>query len=173
MSTQTVVNGVIVAENDAQMRGLIRSVFVHSGQQVFLAADGEEAVALARQFKARLVLLDIAMPRCDGLQACELIHQLPDYGEVPIVMLTGFDDRRYRAAAQRHGATDFITKPFRPTVLLARLAAWLEIPPEVLPPGAGPNGVVDATVGKHTVTSPDNARSPNGLERPILRATRT
>ena len=48
-----------------------------------------EAVALARQFRARLVLLDIAMPRLNGLLACEAIRALPDYAEVPIVMLTG------------------------------------------------------------------------------------
>jgi DNA-binding response OmpR family regulator len=171
MTTQSLNNGLIVAENDSQMRGLIRSVIVHAGQQVFLAADGEEAVALARQFKARLVLLDIAMPRLNGLQACEIIHQLPDYEDVPIIMLTGHDDQRFRAAAQRHGAREFITKPFRPTVLLARLAAWLDIPPELLTPGAKPAASGDATLGGPEVpwtakpgtarTATDNPRLAN------------
>jgi CheY-like chemotaxis protein len=103
-------------------------VLVHVGQVVFLAADGVEAVDLARQFKARLVLLDIAMPKLNGLLACDAIRSLPGYANVPIVMLTGYDDERMRHAARRVGANDFITKPFRPDQLLERLAGYLGIP---------------------------------------------
>ena len=146
MTLQRIANGVIVAENDALVRAIIRSVLVGAEQQVFPAADGLEAVHLARQFKARLVLLDIGMPRLNGLEACKAIRALPDYADVPIVMLTGYDDERVRQAAHRTGALDFITKPFRPDVLLARLAKYLHLPAGVavdcgddLPgqPGAG------------------------------------
>ena len=119
---------MILAENDALVRAIVRSVLVGAEQQVFQAADGLEAVDLARQFKARLVLLDIGMPRLNGLQACKAIRALPDYADVPIVMLTGYDDERVRQAAHRTGAHDFITKPFRPDVLLARLAKYLHLP---------------------------------------------
>ena len=161
---QSIDNGVIVAENDSQMRGLIRSVLTHARQQVFPAIDGDEALAFARQFKARLVLLDIAMPRCNGLQACEAIHQLPDYADVPIVMLTGHDDERFRAAAKRYGARDFITKPFRPNALLARLAAWLDIPPDALPPAGAGDASTDATLGGRAMVwapSPSAAPGPS------------
>jgi CheY-like chemotaxis protein len=120
-------SGVIVAENDVIMRGILRSVLVHAGQPVFLAADGLEAVTLARQITARLVLLDIDMPRLGGLLACETIHALPGYGNVPIVIITGYKDDRLRMAAHQLGAMDFITKPFQPNVLLARLAGYLDI----------------------------------------------
>ena len=128
MTLRRIANGVIVAENDALVRAIIRSVLVGAEQQVFQAADGLEAVDLARQFKARLVLLDIGMPRLNGLEACKAIRALPDYADVPIVMLTGYDDERVRQAAHRTGALDFITKPFRPDVLLARLAKYLHLP---------------------------------------------
>ena len=131
--SQNVSNGVILGENDSLMRGIIRSVLLYAEQQAFMAADGLEAVALARQFKARLVLLDIGMPRLNGLLACEAIRALPGYADVPIIMLTGYDDERIRKAAQRLGANEFLTKPFRPDVLLARLAVYLDIPTKALP----------------------------------------
>ncbi len=133
MTHAEIANGVIVGENEALMRGIIRSILLHMEQQVFPAADGLEAVSLARQFTARLVLLDIGMPRLNGLLACQAIRALPGYAKVPIVMLTGYDDERMRAAALQVGANDFITKPFRPDLLLARLAAYLKIPAKALP----------------------------------------
>jgi DNA-binding response OmpR family regulator len=125
--------GVILAENDGPMRAVIRSILLRAEQLVFPAADGEEAVMLARQFRARLVMLDIAMPRLNGLLACKAIRALPGYAAVPIVMLTGHCDDAMRVAAQRLGANDFITKPFRPNDLLARLATHLDLPAHLVP----------------------------------------
>ena len=122
-----------MADNDGLMRGVIRSVLLRAEQLVFPAADGLEAVTLARQFRARLVMLDIAMPWLNGILACEAIRALPGYAAVPIVMLTGFDDAPIRLAAKRVGANDFITKPFRPDELLVRLAAYLDLPAHLLP----------------------------------------
>jgi CheY-like chemotaxis protein len=128
MTSQVLTNSVIVADNDVQMRDLIRSVLLRVRQQVFPVANGAEALMLARRFRARLVLLDISMPRLNGLQACTAIHNIPGYADVPIVMLSSHDDDRFRAAAKRVGATSFITKPFRPTLLLAQLAEYLDYP---------------------------------------------
>lgn len=132
--TQTVIpNGVILAENDSLMRNVIRSTLVRAGQRVFPAGDGVEAVMLAKQFKARLVLLDIAMPRLDGLRACEAMRGLPDYADVPIVMISGYADRNLPMTARKLGANELIRKPFAPSVLLARLSAYLDIPTELVP----------------------------------------
>ena len=126
MSAEAGAGGVILAENDALMRGLIRSILSRAGHNVFPAANGAEAVMLAGGFRAGLVLLDIAMPRLNGLLACEAIRALPGYARVPIVILTGYSDIRLRRTARRLGPHDFITKPFRPSDLLARLAAHLD-----------------------------------------------
>jgi CheY-like chemotaxis protein len=142
---RAIANSVIVAENDALMRGVIRTVLLRAEQIVFPAVDGQEAVQLAREFRSRLVLLDIAMPRLNGLLACEAIRALPGYATVPIVILTGHCDDRLREAAQRLGANAFITKPFRPNVLLAQLAAYLDLPAHVLP--AAPISDNDALPG--------------------------
>jgi len=125
-------HGVIVVENDPLARGIIRAVLRYAKQPVFLAADGIEAVILATQLRARLVLLDIGMPRLNGLLACEAIRAQPGYSGVPIIMLTGYSDERMHRAAQRLGATDFITKPFRPDALLARLEIYLDAPVRAL-----------------------------------------
>jgi DNA-binding response OmpR family regulator len=136
-----IINGVILAENDALMRGIIRDLLLRVEQQVFPVGNGVEALALARQFHARLVLLDIAMPRLNGLLACQAIRALPDYAGVPIIMLTGYDNAQFRLAAQRFGATDFILKPFQPNALLARLAAYLDIPARARPAAAGDDAI--------------------------------
>jgi len=136
MTAGGIANGVILGENDAVIRSIVGTLLRQAGQQVFLAADGSEAVLLARQFKARLVLLDIAMPRLNGLLACKAIRALPGYAEVPVVMLTGYGLEPVREAAQRVGASDFITKPFSPADLLARLAVHLDMPEHALPAGA-------------------------------------
>jgi DNA-binding response OmpR family regulator len=168
--TEAIFNGVILAENDAQLRAIVRSVLVAAEQQVFPAVDGVEAVHLARQFKARLVLLDIGMPRLNGLQACEAIRALPGYADVPIVMLTGHSDEQVRQAAQRVGANDFITKPFRPDVLLSRLARFLDVPAALLPKDRGEDALLSGRAQAWNnpmdpgLQSRDTARSSEGHE---------
>ena len=71
---------------------------------------------------ARLVILDFKMPRLDGFAACAQIRHLPGYADVPIAMLTAFDDEEARAAARRAGVTAFLAKPFKPVDLLRGIA---------------------------------------------------
>lgn len=118
---------VIVADNDAVVRGVVRSLLLSMGQTVFLASCGEEAVAVAMQVPASLVLLDLVMPRLNGFLACERLRRLPGYEHTPIVILSGFDGERERNAAIRVGATHFITKPFQPAMLLQSLSPYLNI----------------------------------------------
>jgi len=173
VSLGEITNGIILAENDALMRGVIRSVLLRAEQQVFPVGNGLEAVALARQFRARLVLLDIAMPQLNGLLACEIIRALPGYAEVPIVMLTGHNDERFREAARRLGANDFIVKPFQPNVLLARLAVYLDMPPQARPAASAADDEilpgVHAQVWKSTETlQPGTGDQAEAEERTLI-----
>jgi CheY-like chemotaxis protein len=190
-----IANGVILAENDSLMRSVIRSILLRAELQVFPVANGMEAVAMARQFVARLVLLDVAMPMLNGLLACQAIRSLPGYAATPIMMLTGYDDDRIRGAALRLGASDFITKPFRPDVLLARLARHVDLPAGLLQAagdgaedrGASPRGhvwerpaeperpirPVAAPSGAQIWESPPTA-APRGLEpSPLIEGRET
>jgi CheY-like chemotaxis protein len=118
---------VIVADDDALIRGVVRSLLLGVGQTVFLAACGEEAVAYASQVRASLVLLDLNMPRLNGLLACEKLRRLPGYENTPIVILSAHDGERERHAAARVGTTLFLAKPFQPALLLRALSPYLTI----------------------------------------------
>jgi CheY-like chemotaxis protein len=109
---------VIIADNDSMMRGLLRTALEQPGRTILLCADGTEAVKLASQALATLVLLDLRMPRMSGIEACLQIRQLPDYATVPILILTVFDGETLKRRALTAGATSFLAKPFSRTQLL-------------------------------------------------------
>jgi CheY-like chemotaxis protein len=109
---------IIVADNDSMMRGLLRTALEQPGRTLLLCVDGMEAVELAEQTLASLVLLDLRMPRMDGIEACQQIRELPRYRSVPIVILTVFDGDVVKRRALRAGATSFLAKPFSRADLL-------------------------------------------------------
>ena len=119
------IGGVIVADDDAIVRGVLRSRLEAIDQIVLLASDGLEAVALAARMQARLILLDLKMPRLDGLVACRRIRQMPHNAKTPIVILTFLTGKDAEAAATQVGATAFLTKPFRSAELLQELSRFL------------------------------------------------
>lgn len=106
---------VVVAEDE----GLIRMDIVASLEEAGLvvlgqAADGEEAVALATELEPDLVVMDIKMPKLDGISAAEKITAL----KIPVVLLTAFSDSELVSRAAQAGAMAYVTKPFNPTDLL-------------------------------------------------------
>lgn len=123
------LKSVIVADNDLQLRSILRTLFDNAGFHVLVARDGLEALGLAKSTLARLVVLDKRMPNLDGIQACAQMRTLPGYADVPIVLLTVYDDASTRAAAIGAGATRFFTKPFRSDELMAAVAPLLGIDP--------------------------------------------
>jgi len=106
---------VVVAEDE----GLIRMDVVASLEEAGLvvvgqAADGEEAIALATEHEPDLVVMDVKMPRLDGISAAQKIAEL----KIPVVLLTAFSDSELVARAAEAGAMAYVTKPFKPTDLL-------------------------------------------------------
>ncbi len=128
MSGDTGAKDVIVADNDYIVRGILRSVLDGQGFTVIQAVNGLEAIEYATRTSARLIILDYKMPKMDGLSACAKIRRLSGYGDVPIAILTAFDNKETRAAAERAGATTLIAKPFTPFDLLRRVGALLGQP---------------------------------------------
>ena len=112
---------VIVADNDSMMRGLLRTVLEQPKRTILLCVDGLEAVELASQTLATLILLDLRMPKMDGIEACEQIRALPRYQTVPIAILTVFAGEGMKRRALRAGATTFLGKPFSRIALLGAL----------------------------------------------------
>ena len=125
MSNNAPARDVIIADNDYIIRGILRSVLEGQNFNVLQAVDGIEAIDYAKRTNAQLVILDYKMPKLDGFAACMQIRRLPGYTDVPIVILTAFNDDHTRGAAQRAGATMFLAKPFRPVDLLQAIAMLL------------------------------------------------
>lgn len=155
-------SGVVVADDDSMIRGILRSRLTDLGQDVFLAADGEEAVGLASRMPARLVILDLNMPKLNGMRACEQIRALPGYETTPIVILTVNDDPRTKAAAERAGATAFLSKPFRSAPLLEVLSRFLPIAEATML--AIRQSARQATIIASDGLSPAQSRPLNGVD---------
>src|SRR6266700_2913055 len=118
---------VLVADDNAENRAFAQATLEDEGYEVVLVADGERAVAAFSQRTPDCVLLDIRMPKLDGVAACQQIRELPGGQDVPVVFLTALRDVDTFDRAQLAGGDDFMTKPCRPTELVVRVEAALRL----------------------------------------------
>ncbi|MEM7403831.1 MAG: EAL domain-containing protein [Pseudomonadota bacterium] len=112
---------VLVVDDSPIERFMAREALEHDGFIVIEAEDGEAGIALFRERKPELVLLDVGMPGLDGFEVCARLRQLPEGEHTPIVMVTGLDDNDSIHRAYNEGATDFITKPMNTAMLQHRM----------------------------------------------------
>lgn len=114
---------VLVVDDEARMRKLVKDFLTNKGFQVIEAADGEEAVDIFfNQKDIALILLDVMMPRMDGWEVCRTIRK---YSKVPIIMLTARGEERDELQGFSLGVDEYISKPFSPKILVARVEAIL------------------------------------------------
>ena len=111
---------ILVVDDEAVLVKGIRFNLQQEGYQVETGSDGEQAVELAREGSFDLVILDLMMPKIDGLQACMRIREFSD---VPIIMLTAKGEDSDKLMGFACGADDYVTKPFSPAELTARVDA--------------------------------------------------
>jgi DNA-binding response OmpR family regulator len=122
MTATTTTARVLVIEDDPRISDLARLYLRSAGYEVVQAFDGREGVRLAGLVEPDLVLLDLMLPGLHGRDACRAIRM---NSSVPILMLTALDDERDVVDGLEVGADDYITKPFNPNVLVARVRAAL------------------------------------------------
>jgi two-component system, OmpR family, response regulator MprA len=127
---------ILIVDDDPKVLSLMRRGLSHAGYTVDLAADGEEALALARDAPPDLVVLDVMLPGVDGVEVCRRLRA--HHVRLPILMLTARDRVPDRVAGLDAGADDYLVKPFAFDELLARIRALLRrsTPPEAQAPGA-------------------------------------
>ena len=124
---------ILVVEDDAAVRDSLARTLRFEGHQVDIAADGVEALEAVRAAEPDAMILDVSMPRLDGLQTCRLLRA--DGVILPILMLTARDSVGDRVAGLDAGADDYLVKPFALQELLARLRALLRRSVLTTPPG--------------------------------------
>jgi PleD family two-component response regulator len=112
---------LLVVDDDASTRLVLRRVLAKHGYEVIEAANGQEAIEQTLALRPDLVLMDVMMPILDGFSACAQIRLEDGDESLPIIMLTGADDLESIESAFNAGATDFITKPINWTLLTQRV----------------------------------------------------
>ncbi len=116
---------IMVVEDEAPIQELLQFNLERNKYRVKVVDSGEEAISEAVQFLPDLILLDIMLPGADGLEVCKQLKANPKTERIPIIMLTALCEEADIVTGLELGADDYITKPFSPRVLLARVKAAL------------------------------------------------
>ncbi len=117
---------ILVAEDEPDIRGLIRYSLEFAGFQVLEASNGEDALELATEHLPDLILLDVRMPRMDGYDACRELKDQDATKHIPVVFLSARGQEAEIKQGLKLGAEEYILKPFAPDELYRRVKAILE-----------------------------------------------
>ncbi len=114
---------ILVVDDESRMRKLVRDFLVKAGYDVLEAGDGEEALeCFYKQKDIALIVLDVMMPKMDGWQVC---REIRGCSKVPVIMLTARGDEQDELQGFKLGVDEYISKPFSPKILVARIEAIL------------------------------------------------
>ncbi len=113
---------ILVVEDEKNMQDIIGAYMQKGGHTCLIADDGVEALMILKSHPVDLMVLDIMMPHIDGFSVCKMTREMSN---IPIVMLTAKSDESDKLKGYEYGADDYMTKPFSPKVLLAKVNALL------------------------------------------------
>lgn len=114
---------ILIVEDELRIRILLRDYFRKDGFNIIEAGDGEEALKSFSETNIDLVVLDIMMPKIDGFEVCKTIRSVSN---IPIILLTAREEEEDKLYGYELGADDYVTKPFSPKVLIAKVNAILK-----------------------------------------------
>jgi two-component system alkaline phosphatase synthesis response regulator PhoP len=124
MSTST-KQKILIVDDEPDILELIEYNLKKEGYQVFLARNGQEAVTEAKRSLPDLIVLDIMMPKMDGIEACRIMRTMPEFKNTFMVFLTARSEEYSEIAGFNVGADDYIAKPIKPRALVSRINAIL------------------------------------------------
>lgn len=144
---------ILVVDDESRMRKLVRDFLSKKGYMVLEAGDGEQAVDIFMNNKdISLIILDVMMPKMDGWETCKEIRK---FSQVPIIMLTAKSDERDELLGFELGIDEYITKPFSPKILVARVEAILRRTTEAVSDNIISAGGITMDLAAHIVTIDD------------------
>lgn len=116
---------ILLVEDNEDNRIIYTTVLRHVGYDVIEAQDGVQAIALARQAKPDLILMDISIPEIDGWEATRILRKDPETSTIPIVALTAHALQDDREKAAQVGFTSYLAKPVEPRAVVAEVRRWI------------------------------------------------
>jgi two-component system OmpR family response regulator len=164
-----VAHSILVVDDDPHIRDVVRFAFEKTGMTISIAQDGKEALRQFDRGVHDLIVLDIGMPEMDGLEVCRQIRKTAD---TPILFLSARDEEIDRILGLEIGGDDYVTKPFSPRELVARVNAILRRTRNTPPPAEAKtlsHGGLAVDVGARTASFGDMPVSLTALEFSILR----
>lgn len=117
---------ILVVDDDAELVELVSFNLKQAGYSIGTASNGVEAIKKARTLDPDLIVLDVMMPELDGFAVCEILRRDKTTASIPIMMLTALSSELGRMAGLGSGASDFLTKPFSPRLLIVRIEQLLK-----------------------------------------------
>src|SRR5438034_3526238 len=117
---------ILIVDDDVRVREALHLFLETEGHEVIQAEGGERAIALANTFQIDAFVIDVGMPRMNGIDLCRAIRGMERYRRTPIVFLTGENDDAILEEAFTSGGDDFVNKPCMPAALRARLTSHLQ-----------------------------------------------
>jgi len=117
---------ILVVDDEKDVLSLVRRILIRGGFEVISASDGKEGLAKVYSEAPDLMILDINMPEMDGWEVCRKIRGDPLYKHLPIIMLTVRRTKKDQLKGFDFGGDEYITKPFSPTELIARVKTVLQ-----------------------------------------------
>jgi DNA-binding response OmpR family regulator len=118
---------ILVVDDEQDMVELLTYTLKEKGYKVFTATSGLEALNKARKHLPDLILLDLMLDGIDGYSICEILRRQPSTATVPVIMITALAGQIVRLNGLASGADDFVSKPFSPADLIARVARLCEV----------------------------------------------
>ena len=116
---------VLVVDDDVSVRGAVSAALRPDGYKVEWAGDGAQALKAAVEDPPALLVLDVAMPRIDGWELCEILRRQSHTRDMPVLFLTARSEVRDQITAMQVGGSDYLTKPFRAEELRAKVRALI------------------------------------------------
>lgn len=123
--SNTTKQKILIVDDEPDILELIEYNLKKEGYQVFLARNGQEAVTEAKRSLPDLIVLDIMMPKMDGIEACRIMRTMPEFKNTFMVFLTARSEEYSEIAGFNVGADDYIAKPIKPRALVSRINAIL------------------------------------------------